>query len=151
MLDAKIAAALKKIIMNPTSRRKVSLEEQEAQMGRPISHRQTDCVHDLRVLSDNWCSWKLFLIILINSVLLFMETIFRILITDGIQFYFQQVKFVLDEKTSLDDIKTVLAMYEREIDQDLSKSSYQKLKTMVKRTHRSKDQDTKLSSQKRKN
>ena len=43
-----------------------------------------------------------------------------------------------------DQLQTVLATYEQEINQHRSKPSCQKLKTMVKRQKRSKDQDTKF-------
>ena len=57
MFDAKIASVLKKIIMNPYfKKKKVHLEEQKSPNGRPISPWKTDCVHDLRILSSNWCT-----------------------------------------------------------------------------------------------
>ena len=43
-----------------------------------------------------------------------------------------------------DQLKTVLATYEQEINQKLSKPSYQKLKTMVKRHIDQEDQNTKF-------
>ena len=49
-----------------------------------------------------------------------------------------------------DQLKTVLVMYEQEINQDHKKPSYQKIEGHGKDTHRSNDQDTKLSSQKMK-
>ena len=52
-LDAKIASALNKIIQNSQFNKKVSLEEQKAQKE---DTRKTDRLHDLRLLSSNWCS-----------------------------------------------------------------------------------------------
>ena len=48
MLDAQITSALNKIISNSHFKKKVSLEEQNAQ--------KTDCLHDLRLLSSDWRS-----------------------------------------------------------------------------------------------
>ena len=45
MLDAKIASALNKIIQNFQFKKKVSLEEQQAQRGS-VSKRKTDRLHD---------------------------------------------------------------------------------------------------------
>ena len=58
ILDAKIASALdKKIIQNSHFKKKVSLEEQNAQKeDRPVSTRKTDRFHDLRLLSSRWRS-----------------------------------------------------------------------------------------------
>ena len=56
MLDAKIASALNKIIQNSQFKKKVCLEEQKAHKRRPVSTRKTDRLHDLRLLSRDWCS-----------------------------------------------------------------------------------------------
>ena len=53
MLDAKIASALNKVIQNSQFQKKVSLEEHTG--GGPVSSR-TDRLHDLRLLSNDWCS-----------------------------------------------------------------------------------------------
>ena len=45
MLDAKIASALNKIIQNSHSPER-----------GPVSTRKTDRLHDLRLLSSDWCS-----------------------------------------------------------------------------------------------
>ena len=55
MLDAKIAAALNKIIQNSHFKNKVSLEEQNAERGL-VPSRKTDPLHDLRIHSSDWCS-----------------------------------------------------------------------------------------------
>ena len=47
MLDAGIASALRKIIINSSFKRRVSVEEQRAQKTKSILERKTDCVHDL--------------------------------------------------------------------------------------------------------
>ena len=56
MLDAKIASALNKIIQNSHFKKKVSLEEQEAQKEDWNSTRKTDRLHYLRLISSNWRS-----------------------------------------------------------------------------------------------
>ena len=56
MLDAKIASALNKIILNSQFKKKVSLEEQKAQKRGPVSTRKADRLHDLRLLSSDWRS-----------------------------------------------------------------------------------------------
>ena len=58
MLDAKIASALNKIIQKFQFKMKVSLEEQKAQEEDRFPTRKTDRLHDLRLLSSDWCSWK---------------------------------------------------------------------------------------------
>ena len=57
MLDAKIASSLNKIIQSSQFKKKVSLEEQKAQKGGSVSTRETDRLHDLRLLSSDWRSW----------------------------------------------------------------------------------------------
>ena len=56
MLDAKIASALNKIIQNSQFKKKVSLEEQNAQKEDRFSTRKKDRLHDLRLLSSNGCA-----------------------------------------------------------------------------------------------
>ena len=56
MLGAKIASALKKIIMNTYFKKKVGLQLQKAQNGRPIAPWKTDCVYDLQKPSGDWSS-----------------------------------------------------------------------------------------------
>ena len=56
MLDAKIASALNKIIQNSYFKKKVSLEEQKSSERGSVLSRKTDRLHDLRLLSSNWCS-----------------------------------------------------------------------------------------------
>ena len=55
MLDAKIASALNKIIRNSQFKKKVSLEDQKAQKRTGLT-RKTNRLHDLRLLSSDWCS-----------------------------------------------------------------------------------------------
>ena len=56
MLDAKIASASKRIITNQYFRRRIDVEEQDAQNIRQISSRKTDRLYDLRAFSSYWCS-----------------------------------------------------------------------------------------------
>ena len=56
MLDAKIASPLKQIIQNSQFKKKVSLEEQKAQKQNRFFTRETDRLHDLRLLSRDGCS-----------------------------------------------------------------------------------------------
>ena len=58
MLDAKIASALKRIISNQYFRRRVYVEERDAQKNDRFSTRKTDCLHDLRPFSSNRRSWR---------------------------------------------------------------------------------------------
>ena len=57
MLDVKIASALNKIIQKSQFKKKVSLEEQKAQSRGPVSARETNRLHDLRLHSSDWRSW----------------------------------------------------------------------------------------------
>ena len=57
MVDAKIPSAVDKIIQNSQFKKKVSFEEQTESSERgPISTRKTNRLHDLRLLSSDWCS-----------------------------------------------------------------------------------------------
>ena len=56
MLDARIASALNKIIHNSHFKRKISLEEQKAQKEDRFLRGTTDRLHDVRLLSSEWCS-----------------------------------------------------------------------------------------------
>ena len=55
MLGARIASALNKIIKNSTSRRR-SVSRTESSEGGPVSTREKDRLHDLRLLSSHWRS-----------------------------------------------------------------------------------------------
>ena len=57
VLDARIASALDRIIHNTLFKRKVSLEEQQAQKAGPFPSRKTDRLPDLRVLPSHWSQW----------------------------------------------------------------------------------------------
>ena len=84
---------------------------------------------------------RLFLIILIYFASLYMVPMFNILIRDGIEVLLPvkvpQTTFwkvcIRSAHVSLINMKTVLATYEQEINQNLSQSNYQVLKTMVMR------------------
>ena len=56
MLDAGIASALNKIVLNSHLKKKVSLEEQKAQERGSVPSWKTDRLHDVRLLSSHWCS-----------------------------------------------------------------------------------------------
>ena len=55
MLDAKIASALKKIIRNSPVQEESQLRGAEIPETGPLSTRNTDRFHDLRLLSSCWC------------------------------------------------------------------------------------------------
>ena len=56
MSDAKIASALNKIIQNSHFEKKVSLEEQKAQIEDRFLRGRQDRLPDLRLLSSDWRS-----------------------------------------------------------------------------------------------
>ena len=56
MLEEKIASALNKIIQNSQFKKKVTLEEHDAQKEDEFSTRKTDRLHDLRLLWSDWRS-----------------------------------------------------------------------------------------------
>ena len=56
MLDAKIASALNKIIHNSHFKKKGQPPGAESPKRGPVSTRETDRLHDLRLLSSDWCS-----------------------------------------------------------------------------------------------
>ena len=53
VVDARIASALNKITHNSHFKRRISLEEQKNPEAGPFPSRQTDCFHDLRLLSGH--------------------------------------------------------------------------------------------------
>ena len=55
MLDSKISSALNKIIQNSQFKKKVSLEDRKPKKER-VSTRETDRLHDPRLLSSDLCS-----------------------------------------------------------------------------------------------
>ena len=87
MLDARIASALNKIIQNSYFKKKVSLEERQAQKedrflrGRQIAYMIYDYFESLVLMIP-------FLIMLIYSLSLFATTLFRTSIRDGTKFYY---------------------------------------------------------------
>ena len=54
VLDARIASVLNKIIHNSQFKRRVSLEQQQAQKRGPFPSWKTDPLLDLRVLPGHW-------------------------------------------------------------------------------------------------
>ena len=56
MLDAKIASALNKIILNSHFKKKGQSGGAESPERGPVSARKTDRLHDLRLLSSEWRS-----------------------------------------------------------------------------------------------
>ena len=71
---------------------------------------------------------RLFQIVLFFFVSLYMATVFKIR-------YKMERRLAIDERGTIrrDQLKTVLALFEREYEQHLSHANYQKLKAMVKR------------------
>ena len=86
MLDARIASARNKIIQNSYFNKKVSLEEQKAQIenrflrGRQIAHMITTTFESLMLIIP-------FLIMLTCSLSLFATTMFKTSMRDGMKFY----------------------------------------------------------------
>ena len=56
MLDAKIASALNKLIQNSQFKKKGQPRGAESPKRGPVSARETNRLHDLRLLSSDWCS-----------------------------------------------------------------------------------------------
>ena len=56
MLDAKIASALNKIIQNSQFKKEGQPRGAESPKRGPVSARETNRLHDLRLLSSDWCS-----------------------------------------------------------------------------------------------
>ena len=113
MLDAKIASALNNIIPKSHFMKKVSLEEQKVQKGDRF----------LRGRQIAFMIFDFFLAILDYAHLfcIFGTPIFRNSIRDGMKFYYLGHQ-----------LKTVLELYDMEIEQKVSMPNYQKLETMVK-------------------
>ena len=113
----------------------------ESSEGGPVSTSETIRLHDLRLLSSNWCSWRsiaLCWFILCHSSR-WQHSEIR---------YEMGRNFIIDDKNSSDEIleslyklricesdqlKNVLELYDMEIHQKISVPNYQKLTTMVKR------------------
>ena len=151
MLDEKIALVLKKII-TPYFKKRVTLEERKPQVqDRLLGGRQ-----NAYTTSESLAHMKLFMILQIYSISHFKATIFKILIPDGTKSCYQQVKFPMTRfKKSLyrmpDQLQTVIAMYEQEINQNHSKAELSTFQDHGQETPRSKDQNKEFSSQKQKN
>ena len=87
VLDARIASALTKIIHNSHLKRRIRLEEQEAQKQDRFPSRQTDCLLDLRLLSGSLGAMILSKTFPTCSLLFFEMTIFRNSILSGTELY----------------------------------------------------------------
>ena len=143
VLDAKIASALNRIILNSHFRRRVSLEEQKSPKRGPSPSRKTDCSLDLwvhfRVTGAN------------DSVENYAELFTVVLRNDDIQEFDSKWDGILLSMTKIphDDIleglyklrireseklKTVLELYDLETHQKKLEPDYHRLKTMVKRS-----------------
>ena len=141
MLDTKSASALKNIILNSDFKKKISQEEQKAQLedrflrGRQIVYLIYDYFRVTGAL---------------EAVLDYTDLLSVTSLGDDVPDFYTRWDEVLSTTSDVpngkileslcqvriresDQRKTVLAMYEQEINQDPSKPSYQKLKTMVKR------------------
>ena len=55
MLDAKNASAQSKIIQNSQFNKKSASRTRKAPKSGPVSGRETNPLHDLRLLSSDWC------------------------------------------------------------------------------------------------
>ena len=142
LLDARIASSLNKIIQNSHFKRKVSLEEQEAQKedqflrGRQIAFMIYDY---FRVTGSH------------DTVLDYADLFYVTLRDDNVQEFDTRWDEVLLSMTKIpsddvleslyklriresDQLKTVLELYDMEIHQKISLPNYQKLKTMVERS-----------------
>ena len=86
MLDAKIASALNKIILNSHFKKKVSLDEQKAQReDRFLRGRQIAFM--IFTTFESFLLMIQFLIALMYSLLFFMTIVFRNSIRDGTKFF----------------------------------------------------------------
>ena len=144
-LDAKIASSLKKIFQNTHFKKKVSLEEQKAQIeDRFLRGRQiTFMIYDyFRVtgVHDTVLDYVDFF------RLLFMMTIFRNSIKDGKNFFLSMTKFPSDDilenlhklkMRESEQLKTVLELYDMEIHQKILMHNNQRLKNDGEEKYRS--------------
>ena len=142
LLDARIASALDKIIQNSQFKKKISLEEQNAQKedrflrGRQIAHIiydyfQVTGAHDT-VLDHA----DVFSITLRNDDFHDFDTRWDEILLSMTKIPSDDVLESLYKLTirEFDLLKTVSELYEMEIHQKISMPNYQKLKTMVKRS-----------------
>ena len=142
MLDARIASTLNKIIQNSYFKKKVSIEEQKAQKEDPF----------LRGRQIAFMIFGYFRVAGTHDAALDYSDLFSVTLRDGnIQEFttkWDEVLFSVSKIPSDDileslyklriresaQLKTVLELYDMEIDQKISVPNYQKLKTMVKRS-----------------
>ena len=141
MLDAKIASASKKIITNPFFKKKVSLEEQQAQMDDRFSvddrlrTRSTNTFGSLGAHEAVLAHTDLLSITLHGDDIQDFDTRWdqaQVSTNEMPKDRILESLYKMRTRESV-QLKTVLARYAQEIHQNLSKPSYQKLKTMVKR------------------
>ena len=141
MPDAKIASALNKIIQNHHFKKKVTPEEQKAQLqDRFLRGRQIACM-----------IYEYFRVTGAHDIVLDYDDLFSITFQndDVRKFNTRWDEILLSSKIPTDDVmeslyklriresdqlKSVLEWYELEMHQKISKPDYQKLKTMVKRS-----------------
>ena len=137
MLDAKIASAMNKIIQNSCFKKKISPEEQKAQLqDRFVRGRQIAfMIHEyFRVTGahDTVLDYAdLFSITLRNDDVQEFDTKRNVILLSMSKI---PAAGVLESLCKLRSSKTVLDLYEPEIHEKISKRDYQKLKTMVKRS-----------------
>ena len=142
MLDAKIASALNKIIQNSHFKKKVSLEEQKAQKEDPFQRGRQIAfmIYDyFRVTGAH------------DTVLDYADLLSITLRNDDVQefdtrwdeTFLSMTKIPSDDileslyilrVPESDQLKTVLELYDMEIQQKISMPNYQRLETMVKRS-----------------
>ena len=142
MLDARIASGLNKIIPNAHFKKKVSLEEQEAQkddrfpQGRQIAFVIYDYFRVTGAHDTVLDYADLFPVTLCNDTVQEFDTRWDEMLLSMTKIPSDDIleslyKFRICVSAQL---KTVLELYVMEIHKQISMSSYQKLKTMVKRS-----------------
>ena len=92
MLDAKIASAVNKIIQNSQFKKEDQPRGADSTERGPVPERETNRLHDLRLLSSDCCSWHSVRLYLFYSRLLFALTTFRNSIRDGTKFCYRRQK-----------------------------------------------------------
>ena len=139
MLDARIASALNKIIQNSHFKKKGQSGGTESSERGSVSSRQTDRLHDLRLLPSDWFSWYrswFCWFILYHSSQPQCSGL-------GYDMGWNSIVYDTDPEgrcsgksvqIESDQLKTVWELYDMEIHQKISMPNYQKLKTMVKRS-----------------
>ena len=143
MLDAKIASALNKIILNSQFKKKVSLEEQKSQKedrflrGRQIAFMIFDYFRVTGAQDTVLDYADLFSVTLRDDNIQELDTRWdEVLLSMSKKFHpmkFLESLYKLSIRESDRNLKSVLELHDMEIHQKIPMPNYQKLKTMVKR------------------